>query len=436
MAKKRRSPSPASTVSRGPLAVDGGGSRQAVIDGVLVAVSVAIILKNAPRMPDGSVSFDVFGSDLAAPPTAASALRAQMVGANQTHLFGMLDEDGNGSIDVGDEQHDAASRFHNIVKAWDEIDVNGDGAVSKAELTHWLQSCPADEIVVQNHFWVQCLSSMLVGMGMGGLAGTSTLGVSYFALWAPAGYACQYMAIVPVVCMVSSFSVFFAYLSHAQWGKCFEMWPALCFGIFLGQHTLPLFSDRMLNMTCAIVYGIVLTQRIAERTKEILHQRERQRMTAAAGGTKGAAAKKARAQEEAIQARLRAEKATHYNQRWVGACVALFCGWITIIANSSGPIFDVFLLSCGFSMNEFVATRGVFMAANNVFKVVIRLQAGSLTWRGLYDTSLLRHGLVVGLCAYIGVHVAKPAKKLMTPQVCEYCTWPLLAYTCYKLATK
>ena len=85
----------------------------------------------------------------------------------------------------------------------------------------------------------------------------------------------------------------------------------------------------------------------------------------------------------------RAKKAELYNTWYVSGAVAAFCGWITIIANASGPIFDVYLLSCGLSMDAFVSTRGVFMLGSNMFKVISRLLNGSITLPMLY------HGLTI-----------------------------------------
>ncbi len=49
--------------------------------------------------------------------------------------------------------------------------------------------------------------------------------------------------------------------------------PALGLGIWAGTETLPHFSDSMLQQICAVVYAIILAQRMIERYGEI--QRER-----------------------------------------------------------------------------------------------------------------------------------------------------------------
>ena len=109
----------------------------------------------------------------------------------------------------------------------------------------------------------------------------------------------------------------------------------------------------------------------------------------------------ARALKEAQQ-----RKAKTYNTWYVSGAVASFCGWITIIANASGPIFDVYLLSCGLSMDQFVSTRGVFMLGSNMFKVISRLMNGSITIPMLYhgitvvrDSSVPRRSVSVRLSA-------------------------------------
>ena len=98
----------------------------------------------------------------------------------------------------------------------------------------------------------------------------------------------------------------------------------------------------------------------------------------------------------------------------MSGAVATFCGWITIIANASGPIFDVYLLSCGLSMDAFVSTRGVFMLGSNMFKVISRLLNGSITLPMLY------HGLtIVRTPARIAVSVVSPAGCCGAPSADE-----------------
>lgn len=145
-------------------------------------------------------------------------------------LFEQLDSDANGLIDEGEISNGTGEVLTKRLQDEDElasvlaeIDTDGEKHLSEQELAEWLRLCPADDRVASHHFCLQCLCSLLVGLGMGGLAGSSTLGVAVFALASPQGYLCQYTAVVPVVCACCSAAVVGVYLEHASWSKCFQM---------------------------------------------------------------------------------------------------------------------------------------------------------------------------------------------------------------------
>ena len=145
-------------------------------------------------------------------------------------LFGRLDSNANGLIDEGEIGTGAGEVLTKRLQVESEaaavlaeIETDGKEGLSPEEMAEWLRLCPADNRVASNHFCLQCLCSLLVGLGMGGLAGSSTLGVAVFALASPQGYLCQYNAVVPIVCACCSAAVVGVYLEHASWSKCFQM---------------------------------------------------------------------------------------------------------------------------------------------------------------------------------------------------------------------
>ena len=108
------------------------------------------------------------------------------------------------------------------------------------------------------------------------------------------------------------------------------------------------------------------------------------------------------------------------------AAISILCGLLTVLTNNSGPIFNIYLLNCGLSMNQFVATRAVLMAGKNVAKVGARLVAGSIS------VPVIIHGLQIGVMCLVGIQCAKPIKD-RTVRSCTSFSWGVLLYTAVKM---
>jgi len=271
------------------------------------------------------------------------------------------------------------------------------------------------DIVLQQSLGYQYLSGFLVGLGMGGVVGASTIGVAMFSLIAPMGHLNDFTSIVPIVNCVSSFVTLSVYVRKANWLFCFKMWPAIVIGIAIGQKVLDVVSESMLRKISSIIYALVLLQRVVEKVQDW-------RRAKASKAKNGDAA-----EDKDTAKRLKDDKARLYKSIPVMTFVSLICGFITILTNNSGPIFNIYLLACGLDMDEFVASRSVLMAGKNVFKTLSRIYAGGI--------SLPRfiHGVQIGALSYLGVQCAKPIKAITTPQMYEYFTLCVLLYTSVKM---
>jgi len=263
-------------------------------------------------------------------------------------------------------------------------------------------------LVTTSQLSLQAFNAFLIGVGMGGMPGASTLGVAMFPVIAPEGYVKQFLAVVPVICLCSSSSTLLFNYKGAVWGKVRQMAVFLFIGIGLGILSLPFFTDIALKRTIATTYATLLAQRLYVQYQNFMALRRK---------------KTDKAAKEADPS----ESFKLYDSNKVAWPAALFCGWITVVANSSGPIFNIYLLACGYDMNQFVATRAVFMATNNFATVVSRVLAGSLDW------TLICHGVKIGSCCVVGVLAGKPIKKLLSPKWYEYLTYFSLSSSIYKL---
>lgn len=262
-------------------------------------------------------------------------------------------------------------------------------------------------LVLEHALRYQYLSGLLVGLGMGGVVGASTLGVAMFSLVAPEGHLKEFTAMVPVVNCVSSVATVSVYLQHANWSLVLRMWPWIMVGIAAGTQILPLLEEAALRRLTSVVYGLILLQRLVEKSVE--------------KGLFGASA------TEVDPVKQKQVSMEFYNQYWFSSCVATFCGIVTVVTNNSGPIFNIYLLACGLDMDGFVASRSVMMAGKNLAKVIARLCMGGLTVR------VMLHGLTVGSLAFIGIQLAKPIKARTSTEFYTYFTWAVLLYTAVKM---
>lgn len=114
----------------------------------------------------------------------------------------------------------------------------------------------------------QYLSGLLIGLGTGGVAGASTLGVALFSLYAPEGHLKEFQAMVPVVNCVSNIATVSVYLKNANWSLCMRMWPWILFGICVGTAMLPYIPEPALRTLTSVIYACVLFQRVYEKQQQ------------------------------------------------------------------------------------------------------------------------------------------------------------------------
>ncbi|KAK7241964.1 Glycosyl hydrolase family 7 [Aureococcus anophagefferens] len=137
----------------------------------------------------------------------------------------------------------------------------------------WSAADAAMPAVLSEQLAYQYLSGFLIGCGVGGVVGASTLGVAMFSLIAPVGSLKAFTAVVPVVNCCAN----------------------------LGHHLLRVASN------------------FAESGAKRARRRRRRRTTTSA-----------------TAAAVKAENEAFYGQIWVAAGVSILCGVLAVITNNSG----------------------------------------------------------------------------------------------------
>ena len=103
----------------------------------------------------------------------------------------------------------------------------------------------------------QYLSGFLIGCGVGGVVGASTLGVAMFSLSAPTGELKNFTAVVPVVNCCANVGTVLQYSKHANRSICMKMWPFIVLGICVGTWLLPRIDEASLRKFTSVVYALV-----------------------------------------------------------------------------------------------------------------------------------------------------------------------------------
>eukprot|EP00811_Abedinium_folium_P001863 NODE_11706_length_1269_cov_19.137478.p1 GENE.NODE_11706_length_1269_cov_19.137478~~NODE_11706_length_1269_cov_19.137478.p1 ORF type:complete len:330 (-),score=72.50 NODE_11706_length_1269_cov_19.137478:179-1168(-) len=297
-------------------------------------------------------------------------------------------------------------------------------SVALAAEAAMMAAAVADDPVTTMFLPYQYLAGFLIGLGNGGVVGSSTIGVAMFSLIAPPGHLYDFTSLVPVVTAVSSLATVSVYIKHAEWALCCRMWPFIAAGIAVGTVILPALSELLVRRCSAIIYGIVLAQRMCERAMEIRAARLQRAIKKHDGDGVKASADDC---DNTMRLDIAAKRATRYRSLPVTVVVSTVCGVVTVLTNNSGPILNVFFIACGLQMDAFVASRSLVMMGKNLTKVAVRVSVGGLTWTRFV------HGVQVGALSIFGVQAAKPIKRRISMEFYEYFTWCMLLYTCVKM---
>ena len=94
------------------------------------------------------------------------------------------------------------------------------------------------------------------------------------------------------------------------------------------------------------------------------------------------------------------------NNIFVHIVVGVVCGFSSMVGNAAGPIFSVYLLSCGFEKNRFIATAGWFFFIVNLIKLPFQIfMWNTITFSTLQYTLYMMPVILLG--AVFGILVVK-----------------------------
>ena len=202
------------------------------------------------------------------------------------------------------------------------------------------------------------LGALLIGVSKTGLGGLGILAVALFAQVLPARASTGY--VLPLLICADLIAVV-AYRRHAVWTHLVRMIPATACGIVIGYYALQTPLLRSNNSVKVLIGGIV--------TVLVLFTYARRRQPAATPP-----------EDAAMIA---------HQPLMTVLLTGLLAGFLTMVANASGPVMTLYLLAIGLPKLEFIGTGAIFFLVLNCFKVPFSASLGLITGPSLlFDATL------------------------------------------------
>jgi uncharacterized membrane protein YfcA len=187
----------------------------------------------------------------------------------------------------------------------------------------------------------------MIGLSKTGLGGCGVLAVALFAQVVPARASTG--LVLPLLICADIVAVT-AFRRHAVWTHVLRMFPPTALGILIGYLALKtryLHSDNSVKMLIGGIVTALVLFTVARR---------------------------------AWQAKQPVVETGPTTQSWPTVIAAgLLAGFLTMVANSSGPVMTLYLLAIGLPKMEFIGTGAYFFLCLNLFKVPFSASLGFLT---------------------------------------------------------
>jgi len=242
--------------------------------------------------------------------------------------------------------------------------------------------------------------AFMMGLGKGGVPGSSTCSVALNSLYAPNGCLDLSTALQVPVTTFADITVVVNYIDKARWDIITKLLPPTAIGVACGSQLVGNLSSSQAKLLIGtILMGILLlnaSQEFGAKKKE-----------------------KCEDGESALPA--------YATSLWFAWLVGIVGGFATILTNSMGPMLNVFLLTLKLDPKTFVGTRATFFTVVNIMKMGQRLFTGSLSYE------MLVYGAKMGMLSVAGVFVAKLIVHRMSKSVFMKLEYSLMTYAASKL---
>lgn len=192
--------------------------------------------------------------------------------------------------------------------------------------------------------WVLvCLAAFLVGVSKTGIAGLGILSVAVFASILPARESVGAVLITLLSADVVAVS---SYRRDVSWPHLVRLFPWAALGVVLGALALGRIDDTGLRRLIGALLLLLIGLHVWRQ-------------------------------------RTRSAEAETEQPRWLAGVTGVLAGFTTMLANASGPIMVLYLLSLRLPKLLFIGTTAWFFLVLNLFKVPFGLGLGLITGSSL-----------------------------------------------------
>jgi uncharacterized protein len=188
------------------------------------------------------------------------------------------------------------------------------------------------------------VAAVAVGFAKTGITGVGSVAAALFAMVLPARESTG--ALLPLL-IAGDLVAIALYGRHTSWGLIRRLFPWVAVGIAAGAAFVARVGDSGMRTAIGLLLlGLVGVQLMTQS----------RRLRAALGDPGDGPART--------------------SHRVAAAVVGMVAGFVTMVANASGPVMTVYLLLSGFSMLAFLGTGAWFFLLVNVFKLPFSIGLG------------------------------------------------------------
>ncbi|HEY0187508.1 MAG TPA: sulfite exporter TauE/SafE family protein [Cellulomonas sp.] len=231
---------------------------------------------------------------------------------------------------------------------------------------------------------VLALAALLVGISKTAIAGVATVSVALYAAVLPAKESTGALLLLLLVGDVVAVS---SYWRQADWRLLSRLMAPVVAGVLVGAVFLSRVDDAVMRRTI----GAVLLALLAVHLVRMAAARRRVRVAPTAGAPRG-----------------------------LGLLYGSLAGFTTMVANSGGPVMNLYLLSVRVDKLRFLGTTACFFFAVNLFKVPFSVGLG------LIHADALRTAAVLAPVVLLGTWIGRAIVRRVDQARFE---WLVLAFT-------
>jgi uncharacterized membrane protein YfcA len=254
------------------------------------------------------------------------------------------------------------------------------------------------------YYYVLLVLAFMMGLGKGGVPGSSTSSVALNSLYAPNGCLDLATSLQVPVTTIADVAVVLDKYDQARWNIIFKLLPPTAVGVAVGSQLVGNLSSAQAKLLIGtILMGILLLN----ASQELMSRKK--------------------SDPKKTDEKVDDSVPPYAESLWFVTLIGLIGGFATILTNSMGPMLNVFLLTLKLEPKVFVGTRATFFTVVNVMKMAQRLFTGTLS------KDMLIYGSQMGLCSVAGVFVAKLIVHRMSKGLFMKLEYTLMTYAAGKL---